>query len=361
MPDGSLDELGFENPYYPALLQLGLTYRCNLKCPHCYALFHRTRREFTEDEVYGLIDDAYDLGTTKVVYSHGENLIRKDFHRIAAYIAKKGMYQTLMSNGFYLMDRPRAVALAEAGIKKVMISIDSSDQAEHNQNRGHHSAYLWATKAIEMLKAETDMDVGISMAIDPRNYRTVGDVARLGEHLGVDHISYMQVRPNKPNTFESYNWSNYADICRTLYELIVEYRGRINIYTHDPFMNTLVDDRTPPGPIREDFFAHNDCNVGKYMLSICPNGDVTACNFIDRVVGNLNDTPLAEVWDRTVEEYNDDTWREGSCARCSRYSVCRTGCKAFHLPHTSHIDKRCETAPFDPAIPPDLTLSRVGA
>lgn len=341
-----LDDLGFERSYYPALLQLGLTYRCNLTCPHCYAVPHRTRQEFALSEIKDLIQEAAALGTKKIVYSHGENLIRKDFHEAARYISDTGIFQTLMANGFYLQDWEQVVALADTGVRKVMISIDSSNEAEHNRNRGHHRAFSWALQAIRMLKRQSRLEVGISMAIDARNYHTIEEVAELGARLGVDHISFMQVRPNEPNTFSNYNWQGYREICARLYELIVAYRGKVNIYTHDPFMNTIVDERVPDGHMREDYFAHNDCNVGKYMISICPNGDVTACNFIDRVVGNLHERSLAAIWDQIVEDYDDVGKRAGACGSCSKYAACVTGCKAFHIPHGTWIDARCSQRAF---------------
>lgn len=328
----------------PTLIQLGLTYRCNLNCPHCYALFRRTRPEFSEEEACRLIDQAYDLGTMKIVYSHGENLIRKDFHDIARYIADKGMFQTLMSNGFYLQNADAVRRLEDTGIQKVMISLDSVRPAEHNQNRGHKTAFDWATSAIDQLKSHSGLKVGISMAIDRRNFRHVAEMAELAVSLDVDHLSYMQVRPNQPHSFGVYDWSDYEQICRELYELILHYRGRLDAYTHDPFMLTIIDDRLSPDALA-DFEAHNVCNAGRSMMSIAPDGEISGCNFIDRNVGNCREEQLSVIWNRLVEDCREEI-DETPCGSCSGYKSCRTGCRAFHLPWNARYDKRCAAIRF---------------
>jgi radical SAM protein with 4Fe4S-binding SPASM domain len=87
------------------------------------------------------------------------------------------------------------------------------------------------------------------------------------------------------------------------------------------------------------------------MVSICPDGEVTGCNFIERSVGNVRTEPLSIIWDRLMTDYNDTNWQEGPCNSCSKYSSCGTGCKAFHLPWQSHFDKRCENQRFGDSTP----------
>ncbi len=349
---GTLDDgWGNEKDFFaPTLVQIGLTYRCNLNCPHCYALYRRTKPEFTELQVYQLIDEAYGLGTSKIVYSHGENLIRKDFHSIASYISKKGIFQTLMSNGFYLQTLGDVKRLEDTGIQKVMISLDSVDPTEHTNNRGNKSAYGWAVSAIEQLKSHTQMKIGISMAIDRRNFGRIQEMAEFATSLGVDHLSYMQVRPNQPESFQHYDWSDYEKICHNLYELVIKNRSRLDVYTHDPFMLTLADERLNEGELA-DFEAHNVCNAGQRMMSIAPDGDVSGCNFIERSVGNWHETSLSDIWDQLVNDCATDTG-DSPCKDCSGFNQCRTGCKAFFLPWEGGYDRRCYSQRFAESTSP---------
>ena len=116
----------------PILVQLGLTYRCNLKCSHCYALYRRSREEFTLPEIESLADQLYDSGAGSVVYSHGENMIRRDFHECAAVFRDRDFHQTLMLNGYFIRTEADARALSNAGIHKAMVSIDSTEPEVHD-------------------------------------------------------------------------------------------------------------------------------------------------------------------------------------------------------------------------------------
>jgi len=129
----------------PILVQLGLTYRCNLRCAHCYALYKRDKNEFTLDELRALADELVRAGSAAVVYSHGENMIRRDFHAAATIFRERGFYQTLMLNGFFVREPADAERLIDAGINRTMVSIDSSDPEVHDRVRGQAGAFDRAT------------------------------------------------------------------------------------------------------------------------------------------------------------------------------------------------------------------------
>jgi cyclic pyranopterin phosphate synthase len=67
------------------------------------------------------------LGVTKVRLTGGEPLMRKDVHRLIGYLA--GMQElrdiALTTNGFFLKEQ--AAALAEAGLRRLNVSMDSLD------------------------------------------------------------------------------------------------------------------------------------------------------------------------------------------------------------------------------------------
>ncbi len=324
----------------PILVQLGLTFRCNLKCPHCYALYRRDLDEFTTEEALALVDALYDLGSGAVVYSHGENLIRKDFHRIARHIHDLGMYQTLMTNGYYLQSEQDVQRLCDTGIDRVLVSIDSSDPATHDRTRGREGAFGVATSALVRLKKAGISTVGFSTTIDTHNYDHIDEIIRLALDLGMDAISFMQNRYNRPGIFDRTLWVKYVAVCREIYEKILTYRGVIDLYTHDPFMLTVLDDRLDDEEARAAFIGSNICNVGTSMISIDPVGNVTGCNFIEKVIGNTRDEPVAAIWERLTRTYSDEEDPPGGpCQSCASRPQCMGGCKAFH--YTGKFDERC--------------------
>lgn len=114
----------------------------------------------------------------------------------------------------------------------------------------------------------------------------------------------------------------------------------MDVYTHDPFMLTVLDDRLSDRAARESFIGSNLCNVGTSMVSIDPVGNVSGCNFIEEATGNVRDEPFADIWDRLVDRYSDRTTPpSGPCESCSALGPCMGGCKAFH--YNGKYDERC--------------------
>lgn len=342
----------------PILVQLGLTYRCNLKCSHCYALYRRDRDEFTFEEVERLADELYQAGSCSLAYSHGENMIRRDFHDVAALFRDRDFYQTLMLNGYYVRTSADAVRLKESGINRTMVSIDSTDPTVHDQVRGREGAFQTAIRALGLLKEAGVSTVGLSTTIDTHNYDDVEHIAEFAANLGVDAISFMQNRYNRKNIFDRSVWLRYEDVCAKLYDLMLRYRGNLDIYTHDPFMLTLLDERMDDPEQRADFIGANLCNVGTSMVSIDPVGNVTGCNFIEESIGNLREERFASIWDRLVRRYSDtDDPPTGPCGSCSMLNSCMGGCKAFH--YNGKYDERCGAQRFGDGQPHGLPSSQL--
>lgn len=344
----------------PILAQLGLTYRCNLKCGHCYALYRRDRDEFSLAEIRALAHELYDAGSAAVVYSHGENMIRRDFHEAAEIFRDLDFYQTLMLNGFYVRDRADAQRLADAGVNRTMVSVDSPDPAIHDQVRGKPGAYSRAMRAIGHLLDSEIATVGFSCTIDRHNYGDIAAIVDLAMETGVHAVSFMQNRYNLHDIFDRKLWRSYEDVCRDIYELMLAHRGRLDIYTHDPFMLTLLDNRLDDPQARADFIGANLCNVATSMVSIDPTGSVTGCNFIGEVIGNVRDEPFADIWERLVDRYSDETRPPGgACTSCGVLGACMGGCKAFH--YIGKYDERCGETRFGETHPHGLPVSPVAA
>jgi len=337
----------------PILVQLGLTYRCNLKCSHCYALYRRSRDEFTLAEIEDLANQLVAAGGMSLVYSHGENMIRRDFHEAAALFRDRSFYQTLMLNGHYVRTHADAVHLLDAGINRAMVSIDSIDPAVHDKVRGHVGAFESAVRALRLLKEAGLPTVGFSTTIDTHNYDQIDKIAEFAHDLGVNAVSFMQNRYNLTGVFDRTLWPRYEEVCRRLYQLTLDFLGTLDVYTHDPFMLTVLDDRLADRAAREAFIGSNLCNVGTSMVSIDPVGNVSGCNFIEESIGNVREEPFQAIWDRLVGRYSDtSTPPDGPCTSCSTLGPCMGGCKAFH--YNGKYDERCGAQRFGEAAPHQL-------
>jgi radical SAM protein with 4Fe4S-binding SPASM domain len=259
-----------------------------------------------------------------------------------------------MANGYYVTDADEARQVRDSGINRVMISIDSADPEEHDRKRGMPGAFSVATRAAQLLLEAGVPTVGFSTTIDVHNYHRLDDVVALARRIGVQAISFMQNRYNRPGIFDRALWIDYVAVCRELYELIVAHQNVLDIYTHDPFMLTLLDDRIASDAARADFIGANMCNVATSMVSIDPTGNVTGCNFIEEVIGNVRREPFIDIWNRLVARYSDRIEPPGGpCSGCAHSTTCVGGCKAFH--YNGKYDERCGETRFGHDEPHRMT------
>jgi cyclic pyranopterin phosphate synthase len=112
-----------------ANLRLSVTDRCNLRCAYCmpeeeYAWLPRDDI-LSFEETSSLVDAFTDAGVEKVRLTGGEPLLRRDLHRLVAMLAAKPAIRdlALTTNGVALAGQARA--LADAGLHRVTVSLDT--------------------------------------------------------------------------------------------------------------------------------------------------------------------------------------------------------------------------------------------
>ena len=117
-------------------LRISVTDRCNFRCVYCmpkeifgkdYQFLPRAEI-LTFEEIERLVRIFVSLGVRKIRLTGGEPLVRRDLERLVEKLASIGdLDLTLTTNGSLLAQKARA--LAEAGLRRVTVSLDSLDDA----------------------------------------------------------------------------------------------------------------------------------------------------------------------------------------------------------------------------------------
>jgi len=117
-------------------LRISVTDRCNFRCVYCmpkeifgkdYQFLPRSEI-LTFEEIERLVRVFVSLGVRKIRLTGGEPLVRRDLERLVEKLARIGdLDLTLTTNGSLLAQKART--LADAGLRRVTVSLDSLDDA----------------------------------------------------------------------------------------------------------------------------------------------------------------------------------------------------------------------------------------
>ena len=184
-------------------LRVSVTDRCNFRCRYCmprevFGEGHKylPRRAILRfEEIHRVVRIAADLGVEKVRITGGEPLLRSDLPQLVGMLAQiDGIELALTTNGAFLAQQ--AEALADAGLDRVTVSIDSLDDAVFEQMNDASFPVAKVLKGIDVAAAAGLTPVKINAVVQ----RGVNDdsILELARHFeGSGHtlrfIEYMDV------------------------------------------------------------------------------------------------------------------------------------------------------------------------
>jgi len=126
----------------PLVLIWEVTQACGLACRHCRADAKPARHpdELTTEEGKRLLDDAAEFGEGQlVVLSGGDPLARDDLLELVSYGDERGLRMTITPSGTQSLTPDRVEALADAGIRRMALSLDGATRESHDRFRGEES------------------------------------------------------------------------------------------------------------------------------------------------------------------------------------------------------------------------------
>ncbi|WP_435095096.1 radical SAM protein [Halorubrum sp. N11] len=132
----------FDTDRRPLVLIWEVTQACGLACRHCRADAKPARHpdELTTEEGKRLLDDAAAFGDGQlVVLSGGDPLARDDLMELVSYGDDRGLRMTITPSGTQSLTPDRVEALADAGIRRMALSLDGATRESHDRFRGEES------------------------------------------------------------------------------------------------------------------------------------------------------------------------------------------------------------------------------
>ena len=158
-------------------IEMNYNNACNLRCKYCFTNSPKgdhVKEYLDYDAIARLADEADELGYFEFDLQGGELLLQpKKLFKVLEAIKPERFYLYLTTNGYYL-DEKMAKRLAEAGVSRVSVSIDSMDEKIHDEIRGRKDSWRRAMEGLKHVQ---------NAGIDPYLNITVGHYNAHTEHL----------------------------------------------------------------------------------------------------------------------------------------------------------------------------------
>ena len=97
--------------HVPFFLAHAITYCCNSKCKTCtyWQMSNRTNEDLPTEDVFRLLDEAYEYGIRGYYLFGGEPTTRKDIGKVVDYAKAKGFLTVMNTNGSLLAEKAESL------------------------------------------------------------------------------------------------------------------------------------------------------------------------------------------------------------------------------------------------------------
>ena len=338
---------GVKKPFVPgAPFQVvwNVTYKCNLRCKHCYAEAGTSNyNEMGTEEAKSCIDKLAEWGVVILAFSGGEPLVRRDILDLVKHSNGYGIYTAIATNGV-LLSKERCRDLRSVGVEYLQISLDGATPETHDTFRGVPGMFERTVQGIKNAVAE-GFFVNVATTVTHHNLREVPKIIDLCESLGVKWFMMYNFIPTGRGRFiieNDLSPQEREELLQFLWERLK--KSKVNLLSTAPqfarvalqieganctkipthFLNSDLPDRLRS---LSDFIG--GCGAGRFYIAMNPNGDITPCVFFPMVVGNIFKDDLETLW-TDLREFTElrmrDTLKE-HCGVCEYRYVCG-GCRA---------------------------------
>jgi radical SAM protein with 4Fe4S-binding SPASM domain len=310
----------------PLNVQIEITDKCNLFCPHCYHFDNSDGREkssldLDDGSVMNIAEKLIEAKVLGVILTGGEPTLRKNLMiALVSRFKQSNMYVSANTNLIAMTDHFLGELLG-ARIDGFLVSCPSSDPFSYNRATGG-GKYQKFEDNLRILIA-SDAHFSINMVVNGNNLDQIRTTASRMAELGVKNFGATPMALNAECALAS-QLLPISDVHRIFSDLLwVEKNLGMTIDVFEALPKCLYSQEVLQA---NPSFISRSCQAGRTIASIACNGDVRPCSHDPRTFGNLLWEDLATIWSR-MGYFRSEDLIPGACHSCAAVTRCRGGCR----------------------------------
>jgi len=306
----------------PLVVHFDLTYRCPLRCVHCYLTGGKKQLECTLNEVKNILDQLADAGSLYLTLSGGEIFLREDLSAIVAHARNLHFAIRLLTSGV-LIDVEKANEIADWHPEMVAFSIYSLNPSIHDAITRKNGSLAKTLDAIQFLK-EKGVSLKISTVLMKSNIDDYHRLYSFAKELGAQFQADYRITPK-------------IDGCS---------QEPLRFHIKDQEVMQILSDPIFSREYEADFvqgysgiFNQIPCGAGHMSCYISPYGVVAPCVQVPIECGDLREKMFSEIWNGStaMESFRAIRFSDmPKCRNCEFFAYCRP-CPGLNLVETGSI------------------------
>ena len=329
---------GIPGERIPIAGTLELTYRCNLRCIHCYCNQNpddkgRRDKELSATAIFKILDDIAERGCLMLLLTGGEPLLRDDFFEIYIYAKKKGFLITFFTNATLVTPRI-ADFLKEWPPSKVEVTLYGISKNIYEKTTGVVGSFEQCMSGIKNL-INNNIPLSLKTMVSNFNKDEVVKMREFAKGLKVDFRFDPLLHPRIDGSKAP---CQYRITPKEAIEFELMNDNRLQGWKK--FLDGTGDSK------KLDSLYY--CGAGRDSFSIDPFGKMSVCSSCLSPSYDLGQDSFAEIWDNFFPVILNGRYNKNfKCRGCEIESFC-ANCPGYSMLENSNpetiVDYLCEIA-----------------
>lgn len=329
-------------------IQWHITNLCNLRCQHCYQDDFSKKSDLDwaglEKVCDNLLHTIREWGKTACIHlTGGEPLLKPDLLPLLTHLDRHSMVEELgiITNGLTIDQEIMRRLSGFSKLKKIKISLDGGD-AETNDSIRQKGAFDKVMQNLPLIKEGERFEILFMLTAMKRNFRSLPFLFELCRDIDIDGLIIERFIPLGRGR-------------KVMDEVLSKEEWKKMVGMLADFISAEEENSFLPYQAFQISFSGGEpellgapCVIGVDGLCVMPEGNVFPCRRFPVSIGNLLETPLKQIWEKSeiLEKLRKKESLKGKCGRCGMKG-CR-GCRSLALaltgdfleedPHCSYQD-----------------------